>query len=45
MYTNVVIAFSVVIGIETLIICVGNASAIFVFWTQYTAVEDEPVIF
>ena len=36
MYTNVVIAFSVVIGIETLIICVGNAFAIFVFWTQYT---------
>ena len=36
MYTNVVIAFSVVIGIETLIICVGNAFAIFVFWPQYT---------
>ena len=36
MYTNIVIVFSVVIGIETLIICVGNAFAIFVFWTQYT---------
>ena len=36
MYTNVVIAFSLVIGIETLIICVGNAFAIFVFWTKYT---------
>ena len=36
MHTNVVIAFSVVIGIETLIICVGNAFAIFVFWTKYT---------
>ena len=36
MHTNVLIAFSVVIGIETLIICVGNAFAIFVFWTKYT---------
>ena len=36
MYTNTVIAFSVIISIETLIICVGNAFVIFVFWTQYT---------
>ena len=31
-----IVAFSVVSGIETFIICVGNAFAIFVFWTQYT---------
>ena len=34
MYMNTVIAFSVIISIETLIICVGNAFVIFVFWTQ-----------
>ena len=36
MSTIHIIAFSVVTGIETFIICVGNAFAIFVFWTQYT---------
>ena len=36
MYTNTVIAFSVIISIEALIICVGNAFVIFVFWTQFT---------
>ena len=36
MYTNTVIAFSVVISIESLIVCVGNAFVIFVFWTQCT---------
>ncbi|CAH3193374.1 unnamed protein product, partial [Porites evermanni] len=36
MYTNTVIAFSVIISIEALIICVGNAFIIFVFWTQFT---------
>ena len=36
MYINIVIVFSVIISIETLIICVGNAFVIFVFWTQYT---------
>ena len=36
MYTNTVIAFFVIISIETLVICVGNAFVIFVFWTQFT---------
>ena len=36
MYTNTVIAFSVIISIETLLVCVGNAFVIFVFWTQCT---------
>ena len=36
MYTNSVIAFAVIMSIETLIICVGNAFVIFVFWTQFT---------
>ena len=36
MYTNTVIAFSVIISIETLVICVGNVFVIFVFWTQFT---------
>ena len=36
MYTNCVIAFAVIMSIETLIICVGNAFVIFVFWTQFT---------
>ena len=36
MHTKTVIAFSVVISIETLIICVGNAFVIFVFWMQCT---------
>ena len=36
MYTNTVIAFSVIISIETLVVCVGNAFVIFVFWTQFT---------
>ena len=36
MYTNTVITFSVITGIEALIICVGNAFVIFVFWTQFT---------
>ena len=36
MYTNTVIAFSVIISIETLVVCVGNAFVIFVFWTQCT---------
>ena len=36
MYTNTLIAFSVIISIEALIICVGNAFVIFVFWTQFT---------
>ena len=36
MYTNSVITFSVIISIETLIIWVGNAFVIFVFWTQFT---------
>ena len=36
MYTNTVIAFSVIISIEALIICIGNAFVIFVFWTQFT---------
>ena len=36
MHTNTGIAFSVILSIETLIICVGNAFVIFVFWTQCT---------
>ena len=36
MYTNSVIAFAVIMSIETLITCVGNAFVIFVFWTQFT---------
>ena len=36
MYTNTVIAFSVIISIQTLVVCVGNAFVIFVFWTQCT---------
>ena len=36
MYTNTVIAFFVIISIETLVVCVGNAFVIFVFWTQCT---------
>ena len=36
MYTNSVIAFAVIMSIETLMICVGNAFVIFVFWTQFT---------
>ena len=36
MSTIHIITFSVVTSIETFITCVGNAFAIFVFWTQYT---------
>ena len=36
MYTNSVIAFAVIMSIETLMTCVGNAFVIFVFWTQFT---------
>ena len=36
MSTIHIVAFSVVTGIETFIICVGNAFAIFVFWKHYT---------
>ena len=36
MYTNSVIAFAVIMSIETFITCVGNAFVIFVFWTQFT---------